>query len=99
MKAADPVADDAGGCGLGATGTTTLTPVVDSATFVGPPDKNELALIAIDESADTALLIPEDTMIPGAVAVPVSPTVTARVTAAWPEKAGSVTDVTNPKSS
>jgi hypothetical protein len=72
-----------------ATGTTTLTPVVESATFVAPELSTDSALVAIEESCDAAFESAEETITPGAVPA----MVTATVTAVSPENAGSVTDV------
>jgi hypothetical protein len=64
--------------------------VVESTTGA-EPERTELALLSIDDSSDAALDAAAVTITPGAVSVMVMAMVSA-----WPEKAGSVIDVTYP---
>ena len=70
-----------------ATGTTKLRSVVESAAE-GETERNELALVSMDESTDAALESADVTIAPGAVSVMV-----IAIVWAWPENAGRVIEV------
>jgi hypothetical protein len=70
-----------------ATGTTTLMPVVVSDTLPVFAERTEFALVSIDDSAEAALLSPDDTAAPGADSV----TVIVATIEAWPVQTGRVT--------
>lgn len=70
-----------------ATGTTTLIPVVDNMTLPVFAEMTEIALVAMDDSCEAALLIPDATTAPGADSV----TVVVATMDGWPVQTGRVT--------